>query len=1749
MSRQPNGHRNVSGASNPSMTSHPNHLNTPANNQRSVSPGSFAPSANTNSSMSRAERFEDEKKRVIDSCFSKTDANGQLSESYITHIRIIEDSQHPSGPPPPESPETNKKPRLIIIAVRSTGRVRMHKARENNNGSFSIGKTWNLEEMSAIETYSTNGSIIGGTTMPPEQRDSEALHRQWAGNTGFTVTITKPYYWQAGTSKEKDFFIASAVKIYRKYTKGLVPELKGFDDTEREQLLGTNRVLTPQQAQVAPGAPTPSVPASVARHNGMNVSPGMRAESGDMDPVAPPQPPFAQRPQSREESRYRQSPGPPASIHDAPRPGSAVRQQSDGPATSRWAPPAQQSAQPPLQAPRAFASQEHMRSQSPARSFRADQAGRPGTSPAPRPGQGRTPPPQQQQIPLQPPTMPSARDESPGGSSLASSAGHSRPQVRAASPPRERRAQQPQQQPYRETQEVEHPASLRPPQQPPQQQQTNGTGPAAGANLFAATRQRWMQNDQRPQSPSAPQLPPLETSVQPSLQPSSAQPRTGASEASSAGFDFGDAAAIGAITSFWAPEHSSAPTPTPPPAIIEEPASPPTPERSARRPPIHDRGMSDAHAPSPTQGLRPAPLRGSGGRSASASGHDEGAGGSLYGTPRDGNSALSTPRTEEPPQIKPLAVRDKRVSVEQTRPMSSRAQNDVGKLTMPGGFVSTPGPSPMGTPAVEAAPAREKVDEAAVLRAKAEEAQVAADAEAERQRLEEEEEAAAADAYRPGLGPMIKKTAVRDKFKKAAAAAGAFKPRPGGAAEKILLAKAQRQAAETGEVDGVSGFVPRPGAISPTPAPAVGVDVAQTGDVAESVSEGARAREGQPPQLESVQPTLPNVEVNSPVSPMQKSLDSPGIMGLGVQLSDEAPKRPDNHLQTPDQFAQQEEEEGQAERDLFEQREVRKPLVKVKRRGAQTQRNLAAIGIDPALLEGKALDFESTLTDIGYLGKTGLEPKQLSSIEADLRREQGRLEAGTWLSQTDAQRDEKVNAVDALFDRAIDECDDLERMLTLYSVELGSINEDVANIEAQAQGLQVQSANQKGLMRELEGLIETMSLDRRVLEPLRRGDLGDSEGLAEVESSLVRLWQAMSTIDPSLQSGRVKGKGLVVSGGSGEASEPLSQMRALREKKEVYDREATTFVQRLMQHLDQVFAQSYSGAKSKVLRPASGGAKRLNKEVFIDMRLPLWMYGPLMLFVKEINAPAWGTVLRMYYQKAGPVYADAFRENLVGWKGAAKKSGPEEAELLFTTAEKEDSSAAGGNPGVIAARKLTIKRSQTLAKTLRTASGGKGPADGSRGQGQMMCSEVFGGAMDEMAPLISQEQNFIAELFHATGSDTQDFVELVSATPPEQRRATNLLMPRPMDPDREMAKQVTSVMEQLFGSFAQEIGALLEWAVATDPIQGVGVMASLSRHTFYLQESSQEFLLQLLEGLSGKLQTLWSKFVDEQVRAIEDTKVKIKKRKGVIGFMKVFPHFAAAVENVFSAVAREEYERPGESMYEVRRLVDDAYGRINRAMFDSLKTIAKSNPTAAAGPQSRAGAGGDDPEDKEMLNYHILMIENMNHYIEEVDDGGKEGVLAEWRGKAMLERAEALDAYVKSVVTRPLGKLSDFVESTESLLTLHPTNPLSIASGHTNNRKQARNMFSQYDSKEIRRGAETLRKRVEKHFGDADEEVISRGLVALVGKECERAYEQMIDRMEKLIKDIWPPTEGEKPVEVDFTKEDVRSAFKSLHRS
>jgi hypothetical protein len=189
-------------------------------------------------------------------------------------------------------------------------------------------------------------------------------------------------------------------------------------------------------------------------------------------------------------------------------------------------------------------------------------------------------------------------------------------------------------------------------------------------------------------------------------------------------------------------------------------------------------------------------------------------------------------------------------------------------------------------------------------------------------------------------------------------------------------------------------------------------------------------------------------------------------------------------------------------------------------------------------------------------------------------------------------------------------------------------------------------------------------------------------------------------------------------------------------------------------------------------------------------------------------------------------------------------------------------------------------------------------------------------------------------------------------------------------------------------------------------------------------------------------------------------------------------------------------------------------------------------------PSQGAGASAMvDPEDKEALNYHILVIENAHHYAEEVETHSNV-ILEEWKEKAQHEFNTHCNHYVEAVIRRPLGKWLEFVESTETLLKSNEASPTQVASKHSHSRTAAKKLLAQYDVKEVRKGVETLKKRIEKHFGDADESNSNQGLVEHMFRESSGRYAAAHGRMQAIVETVY---EGD--LKIDWRQEEVAAMF------
>jgi len=1379
------------------------------------------------------------------------------------------------------------------------------------------------------------------------------MEKQWAGDAGFTVTLGKPYYWHAPTAKEKDFFIASLLKIYKKYTGGRTPELTGFLPHQIQQFGGdTSRTpsgsvfpTTPPIPQFTPPPPIPAVSGQRSQ------SPGATNAIPQRFPAGPP-------------SRFEQSQAPPPRAELRPVTRDAPNLSMPEPLRS------------PARIDRRMPSRENMR-RSPDLPPSSTSRGPPAVPPIPY--QASVPKPMLYQQASQPSV--DAREKQGFLPGRPPNGVNQYPRQQVPEVSNTSSDYLPTTTGIRDRSISSAQVSERP---------TTATSIATSASSQVPLSQELLPNGKNSVIPG----------------PQKNEPRS----------------YFAAVTA----NNDEFVTPATTPSAVAE--APPVASQETH---VHEQNEFQ-----PRSGY--------------------------FAAVTMPDSAKPEP-VPEPESAKPEATPDPVVS----EPLAPEAP------------VVAPAETPL-TPTLTTAEPEEFSSPP---------------------KSEEE--------HRPGLGPMVKRKDVADKFRKAALAANAFKPRQGGGAARL---KAMQEEGKKGnEPDGITGVVPAP---------------LSRGMSADSVA-SSRPSTPATPGFKEI-PTSPLPLSQAPKVTLQRTATEDSTMSQPSQGPDQSGK-PKQLLDSP---AVQDEEPQESQQLVPERSPTpekarsRSPQRRKKQRQeADIAKYSSSLGIDPRIFEGRGAEFNDLLTEFGWNGK--LDSKQkISDLEAQVRREIGRAQATGWLGHVE-QQESKVQELAKAFDRAIEECEELDGLFTLYSHELDTLAADIEYIEAQSQGLQVQTANQKLLHNELQGLLTTLTIPKDELQDVRYGALNDARSIAHVEQSLSLLYRALITIDPDIRQNKQRREGnssTADRGGVGVyADREIGQMRAVREQKHQYSEDAQTFIRRFTQHMNIQFKRLEQSREDESLKSVSNdSASSINLTTQRTARQDLWLYSGMMLFVREVNSYEWKTLIKNYEMNIGTSYRDSFRHRVIVSRKDARKPTGEEQEPLFTTQEREK---ADESLTSTAARKLTVKRGKTVK------AGGLKPSFGSRKEGKPDACEVFQNVLEQQAKVVAEEQNFIVSFFHLSSQSNADFTEIVASRAPEERRLPNLSMNLKYEPDRDIASTIQQSVDAIYSFWLVDLQEQIEWVLSVDQLQGIGVLYALEHISFMYEDTYQEFITSTLKKVHDRLVSLFHKFIDEQIKAIEETKVKLKKRKGIISFMRTFPMFSTTVESMLPA------EIVNQNNLEIRFIVNDTYNKILKAMWESLTFIAKDDAGTGGTGHSTAPASGD-PEDKEALNYHILLIENMNHYMEEVDTHHNV-VLEEWKEKAAHDMFTHLTQYTNAIIRRPLGKWLDFIESTEAMMKTSDSHH-GIASKPSHSRHACKKVIKSYDGSEIRKGIETLKKRVEKHFGDVDDpSTMSKSLIARVFEECNLRYEHAYDRMKMIIDKVYDGS-----LEIDWKKEDVNGMFR-----
>ncbi|GJJ15524.1 hypothetical protein Clacol_009802 [Clathrus columnatus] len=724
----------------------------------------------------------------------------------------------------------------------------------------------------------------------------------------------------------------------------------------------------------------------------------------------------------------------------------------------------------------------------------------------------------------------------------------------------------------------------------------------------------------------------------------------------------------------------------------------------------------------------------------------------------------------------------------------------------------------------------------------------------------------------------------------------------------------------------------------------------------------------------------------------------------------------------------------------------------------------SSIGIDEDSSEVIMANVEEMLEGYEWVNDTtslsGTKRKRTAAdqIEARLQDELVALEKATIYAFL--EEDDRVGLVLKYIDDALRELDSMDTMVSSYKIHLNAVSEDISYIQSQNRGLQVQTQNQKNLLEELEKLLETANVDPTTLLILTQESLEKQSGIDKLERAAADLYKALL---------------------SGRDSEMAMAMTV--ERSGEYKTYNNQFCKRLHDYFEIMFGvQSDRTLNNKGRSP---NELRRHKE----LEEYLGRYCGLMLYLKEMSDDWYSKVCASYFSAASALHNQEIKAYLLFYASLVKKATDEEQEMSFSP------------PVTRGADQLRRVKSVRTPLDSRTRDRDKRTGE----RTELRSPEALDIILKQIGTQIQFEEQFIADFLHINDA-TLTYADYMSLESFFRRQAT-----RNKSLSVSTAKLIRGAMDLIFGSLAGEIKSWIDIALTKDNVQVIGMLATLEAAIKDSEERGNAFWAKVLQRQQQRLKGLYDRHIDEQVRAIEQTKLTTKKRKGVAQFIKYFPTYASRIEN----------QLIGYDPSETRELADAAYEKIIQSMFEALKQMAKLE-------------GDGDAEDKDQLNYHVELVENMRYFITEMT----EQQLGNFRRFIQLAQSnydENLSAYIKIILRRPFARILDYFDGVERLL--QSTSPADVADKPNYNKGALKRVIKEYNAKDIRRHVDALYKRVEKHYTDEDFPTNSTILLKAVWMACEQELVKSTERFNRITAQCYKDAN----VSLEYTTQDVEA--------
>ncbi|WFD42279.1 hypothetical protein MPSI1_000920 [Malassezia psittaci] len=621
-------------------------------------------------------------------------------------------------------------------------------------------------------------------------------------------------------------------------------------------------------------------------------------------------------------------------------------------------------------------------------------------------------------------------------------------------------------------------------------------------------------------------------------------------------------------------------------------------------------------------------------------------------------------------------------------------------------------------------------------------------------------------------------------------------------------------------------------------------------------------------------------------------------------------------------------------------------------------------------------------------------------IEGRLMEELAALESSNIHAMIES--DDRVLQILQSMDGALGYLDQLDANIASYKRELNARADDIAFIESQNRGLQVQTSNQRILLQEIEAMIAKDNLDHDTLSKLANVNVNAATDITQIELAATTLY-----------------KGILQTRPDRHMHQPSTELNAMVERLRQYETIANQFCSRMVGGAAKEFEREVRETLADSVELQQTSAPNATIPPHTRLEQTAGKYCGLMLFMRETSSRFFEQLSNVYLQSAAALYQTELQRVFQAWR-----------QQLSDNKIEQD-------------RGSLIERS--------------GVSKGSERRTPPW--EAMQRIYASVVARLQDEQAFMSDLLHINNSNLT-FADYMDLEPHYRHRAVITSTVSPNDSGADM----TNVLSQIFAALMSELDNFVSAVGRLDRIFVVGILSETERVVrASVPHAISEFLKHSLSRALTHMQTELARLVNDHIQAIEQTKLSVKKRSGIVPFVRTFLDFSRKLE----AQLVDADDLP------VRMAANDGYERIGRAIFMTLQSM-----------PSMAAAGGD--EDKNQLNHQIILIENMYYVQTRIKPGMPPNpALAQILDQAQSVFGFALNGYVQSVLRRSLGKMMNFCGGIESLLQTTPANEITLHG--TYSKSAAKKLVREYSAKDVRKAIEALSKRVQKHFNDEDD--------------------------------------------------------------